>query len=142
MRKKVNHINVDELTSIAVISLFHEISSPSVRGEKIKVQSLNGLEKYMLRKDKLEHYAANISAMILSLRIASSDTQAIYWLDARYKADGASWTNTLSEIDRLLGMARALGVVSVHAPGSEAQVDVPKISVDVSRCESFINGQE
>lgn len=131
----------EELTPLSVLMLFYELSSHSVRAEKVKVTSLTGHEVYQFRCDKLEEYAACIAAWTLSLKMSGPDAESSYWIQARYKSDGTAWTLDSSDVDRLLAMGRALGFILLHESSATSCVDVPKISVDYDRCKKFADGQ-
>lgn len=96
-----------------------------VSNDTIEVSSLlNGRNKFLFSIRKLNEHRRRIASMLSELDNDLMQTDGCAcsgrrWIAARYLRSGEQWAYCLEDVDRLLAVGRAAGMVSVTQPIGE-----------------------
>jgi hypothetical protein len=121
------------MMALSYISFFrvHQLVRTTRRtSDTIQVRSLSGQEPFLFSRSMLFLHRAKVAILLsqvndaLKQSVGGADT----WFHARYDWSGGVWCTSLSDVDELLAMGRALGYVGIYPPTVQA-CDAPSVCI-------------
>lgn len=139
---------MSSLSFVSVYKLYLQVKSSRKTDDIIIVESLlNGNRKFSFSRAALHNFRGEIASLLSQIddnmkQTYSSEPRNGYWIMARYNWRVLPWTESLDDVDLLLSIGRAAGMVQLIYPAEKNSFcDMPHaviLDVDSRRQEQLL----